>query len=55
MMLVIIEPNRKLQACHLIQTSTVSSRGKDKTAGERRVAICIYINVAMQCRQAALK
>ncbi|CAO2829312.1 unnamed protein product [Amaranthus hypochondriacus] len=29
--------------------------GKDKTAGERRVAIFIYINVVTQCREAALK
>ncbi|XP_057539019.1 uncharacterized protein LOC130817373 [Amaranthus tricolor] len=29
--------------------------GKDKTAGERRVAICIFDDVAEQCREAALK
>ncbi|KAK4791299.1 hypothetical protein SAY86_031712 [Trapa natans] len=29
--------------------------GKDKTADERRVAICIFDDVAEQCREAALK
>ncbi|KNA22702.1 hypothetical protein SOVF_032190 [Spinacia oleracea] len=29
--------------------------GKDKTAGERRIAICIFDDVAEQCREAALK
>lgn len=29
--------------------------GKDKTAEERRVAICIFDDVAEQCREAALK
>ncbi|KAJ0798434.1 putative armadillo-like helical, importin beta family [Helianthus annuus] len=29
--------------------------GKDKTAEERRIAICIFDDVAEQCREAALK
>lgn len=30
-------------------------QGKDKTAEERRIAICIFDDVAEQCREAALK
>lgn len=31
------------------------AQGKDKTAEERRIAICIFDDVAEQCREAALK
>lgn len=30
-------------------------QGKDKTAEERRIAICIFDDVAEQCREASLK
>lgn len=30
-------------------------QGKDKTAEERRIAICIFDDVAEQCHEAALK
>ena len=30
-------------------------QGKDKTVEERRIAICIFDDVAEQCREAALK
>lgn len=30
-------------------------QGMDKTAEERRIAICIFDDVAEQCREAALK
>lgn len=30
-------------------------QGKDKTPEERRIAICIFDDVAEQCREAALK
>lgn len=31
------------------------SKGKDKSDGERRVAICIFDDIAEQCQGAALK
>lgn len=31
------------------------TQGKDKTAEERRIAICIFDDVAEQCRETALK
>lgn len=30
-------------------------QGKDKTAEERRVAVCIFDDVAEECREAAIK
>ncbi|KAL0390381.1 UNVERIFIED_CONTAM: Importin-5 [Sesamum calycinum] len=37
------------------QEEEVFDQGKDKTAEERRIAICIFDDVAEQCREAALK
>lgn len=38
-----------------LSTYLMPMLGKDKTAEERRVAICIFDDVAEQCREAALK
>lgn len=35
--------------------SFIVMQGKDKTAEERRIAICIFDDVAEQCREASLK
>ncbi|KAL5976762.1 Importin-5 [Asimina triloba] len=37
------------------QEEELFDQGKDKTAEERRIAICIFDDVAEQCREAALK
>ncbi|KAH1033538.1 hypothetical protein J1N35_045712 [Gossypium stocksii] len=37
------------------QEEEVFDQGKDKTPEERRIAICIFDDVAEQCREAALK
>ncbi|THU73029.1 hypothetical protein C4D60_Mb04t18480 [Musa balbisiana] len=37
------------------QEEEVFDQGKDKTAEERRIAICIFDDVAEQCQEAALK
>ncbi|KAL2456836.1 ARM repeat superfamily protein [Forsythia ovata] len=37
------------------QEEELFNQGKDKTAEERRIAICIFDDVAEQCREAALK
>jgi len=39
----------------LLTSPPASIKGKDKTAEERRIAICIFDDVAEQCREAALK
>lgn len=38
-----------------VQLVWVKMQGKDKTPEERRIAICIFDDVAEQCREAALK
>ena len=38
-----------------IESFFTKLKGKDKTAEERRIAICIFDDVAEQCREAALK
>jgi hypothetical protein len=35
--------------------SLLTDQGKDKTAEERRIAICIFDDIAEHCREAALK
>lgn len=39
----------------LISVCACKMQGKDKTAEERRIAICIFDDVAEQCRETALK
>lgn len=38
-----------------VNVNTFYMQGKDKTAEERRVAICIFDDVAEECREAAHK
>lgn len=41
--------------CSFISCVILIWQGKDKTAEERRIAICIFDDIAEQCRESALK
>lgn len=45
----------RIDMFYLILHVLMLMKGKDKTAEERRIAICIFDDVAEQCREAALK
>ncbi|KAL2239713.1 UNVERIFIED_CONTAM: Importin-5 [Sesamum indicum] len=48
------EPDTEICA-NMLDALNECLQGKDKTAEERRIAICIFDDVAEQCREAALK